>query len=93
MEYAHQLCTEDYIPEETIFTWKHRPDASNCTTGRGGEIWCQITYTHDGGIQTVGWVSAHFLRSTITNTLLACLFQNSTTLNVWSVNTSPAVNR
>ncbi len=67
----------DYIPEETIFTWKNRPGASICTVGRGGEIWCQITYTHDGGIQTVGWVSAHFLRSTITNTLLACLFQNS----------------
>ena len=67
---------KDYIPEGTIFTWKGRPDAGNCTASRGGEIWCQLTYTHDGGIKTDGWVSAHFLRSTTTEMLLACLFQN-----------------
>ena len=66
----------DYIPEGKIFTWKRRPDAGNCTSGRGGEIWCQLTYPHDGGIKTDGWVSAHFLRSTTTQRLLACLFQN-----------------
>jgi hypothetical protein len=65
----------DYIPEGKIFTWKSRPDAGNCTSGRGGEIWCQLSYTHDGGIKTDGWVSAHFLRSTATKMLLACLFQ------------------
>jgi hypothetical protein len=64
----------DYIAEGKIFTWKGRPDA--CTAGRGGEIWCQLTYTHDGGIKTIGWVSAHFLRSTRTEKLLACLFPN-----------------
>jgi hypothetical protein len=38
---------KDYIPEGKIFTWKRRPDAGNCTAGRGGEIWCQLTYTPD----------------------------------------------
>jgi hypothetical protein len=66
---------KDYIPEGQIFTWKGRPNAGNCTAGRGGEIWCQLTYTHDDGIKTNGWVSAHFLRSTTTEMLLACLFQ------------------
>jgi hypothetical protein len=70
---------KDYIPEGKIFTWKRRPDAGNCTAGRGGEIWCQLTYTPDGGIRTDGWVSAHFLRSTTTQRLLACLFQNPCT--------------
>ena len=54
----------DYIPEGTIFTWKKPADADNCTAGHGGEIWCRLTYTHDNGIRTEGWVSAHFLRST-----------------------------
>ncbi len=66
---------KDYIPEGQLFTWNVRPNADNCTVGRGGEIWCQLTYTHDGGIKTKGWVSAHFLRSTRTETLMACLFQ------------------
>ena len=66
----------DYIPEGTRFTWKSRPDAGNCAAGSGGEVWCRLTYTHDGGIRTEGWVSAHFMRSTITGMLLACLFQN-----------------
>jgi hypothetical protein len=66
----------DYVPEGAIFTWENRPDASICSVGRGGEIWCQLTYTHDGGIRTGGWVSAHFLRSTTNQMLLACLFQN-----------------
>jgi hypothetical protein len=66
---------KDYIPEGKIFTWKRRPDAGNCTSGRGGEIWCQLTYTHDGGIKTDGWISAHFLRSTTSEKLLACFFQ------------------
>jgi hypothetical protein len=66
----------DYIPEGKKFTWKSRPDASNCAAGNGGEVWCRLTYIHDGGIKTDGWVSAHFLQSTITGTLLACLFQN-----------------
>src|SRR5262249_27366716 len=55
----------DYIPEGTRFTWKSRPDAGDCAAGSGGEVWCRRTYTHDGGIRTEGWVSAHFLRSTI----------------------------
>jgi hypothetical protein len=70
---------KDYIPEGKIFTWKRRPDAGNCTAGRGGEIWCQLTYTPDSGITINGWVSAHFLRSTTTQRLLACLFQNPCT--------------
>jgi hypothetical protein len=65
----------DYIPEGKTLTWKRRPDAGNCTSGRGGEVWCQLTYTHDGGIRTDGWISAHFLRSTATEMLLSCLFQ------------------
>ena len=64
----------DYIPEGKKFTWKSRPD--NCAAGSGGEVWCQLSYIHDGGIRTDGWVSAHYLRSTITGMLLACLFQN-----------------
>jgi hypothetical protein len=67
---------KDYIPEGTIFIWKKPPDAGSCKGGRGGEIWCRITYTHDNGIITDGWVSAHFLRSTASQNLLACLFQN-----------------
>jgi hypothetical protein len=66
----------DYIPEGKKFTWKSRPDATNCAGGSGGEVWCRVTYPHDGGIRTDGWVSAHFMRSTITRMLLACLFQN-----------------
>jgi hypothetical protein len=65
---------KDFIPEGTRFTWKSRPD--DCAAGSDGEVWCHLTYTHDGGIRTDGWVSAHFVRSTITRTLLACLFQN-----------------
>ena len=64
----------DFIPEGTRFTWKSRPE--DCTAGIGGEVWCRLTYTHDGGIRTEGWVSAHFMRSTITGMLLACLFLN-----------------
>jgi hypothetical protein len=67
----------DFIPEGTIFTWKGRPNAgNNCTTGAGEEIWCHLTYNHDNGIKTDGWVSAHFLRSTTSQIMLACLFQN-----------------
>src|SRR5262249_17040772 len=55
----------DYIPGGTRFTWKSRPDAGNCAAGSGGEVWCRLTYTYETGIRTEGWVSAHFLRSTI----------------------------
>jgi hypothetical protein len=64
---------KDYIPEGEIFAWNDRP---NCTTSRGGDIWCQLTYAHDGGLKTDGWVNAHFLRSTTNQRLLACLFQS-----------------
>jgi hypothetical protein len=66
---------KDYIPEGTIFTWTNRPDANVCTAGSGGEIWCRLSYDHDG-ITSQGWVSAHFLRSTTDQMFLACLFQN-----------------
>jgi hypothetical protein len=66
----------DYIPAGTIFTWKKPSDGGTCTGGHGGEIWCRLTYTHDNGIRTDGWVSAHFFRSTTSQILLACLFQN-----------------
>ena len=42
----------DYIPEGTIFTLKDVLNAGKCTAGRGGDIWCQLTYSHDGGIKT-----------------------------------------
>jgi hypothetical protein len=66
---------KDYIPEGTSFTWTNRPDGSNCTVGSGAEIWCRLSYDHDG-ITSQGWVSAHFLRSKTDQMLLACLFPN-----------------
>jgi len=62
----------DYIPEGTSFTWTNRPDGSNCTVGGGGEIWCRLSYDHDG-MTSQGWVSAHFLRDN-NGVLLACRY-------------------
>jgi hypothetical protein len=63
---------KDYIPGGTIFTWANRPDAGICTVGSGGEIWCGLSYDHDG-ITSQGWVSAHFLRDNY-GVLLACRY-------------------
>jgi hypothetical protein len=62
---------QDYIPKGSIFTWDSR-SAPNCSVGYGSEIWCHLTYAHDG-TRTEGWLSAHFLRDNY-GLLLACRY-------------------
>jgi hypothetical protein len=67
---------QDYIPEGTAFAnAPYRCTYGSSMYGQTDEVWCRVGYHHDG-IETDGWVSAHFLRE-INGRLLACRYATS----------------